>query len=72
MKIGDLVKCMFQPRVGGYDFESDRLLVMEYVIKGEMGLIIDINQHYYRVLFPQFGYAHQLAANTLEVISETR
>jgi hypothetical protein len=72
MKEGDLVRCNFQPRCGGWDSGRNRLAEMELTIKGELGIIVAINQHHHYVMFPQLGYTHPLAKNTLEVISESR
>jgi len=71
MKVGDLVQCNFQPRCGGYDRKKKCLKTMVHAIKGELGIIIAIDQHERRsVMFPQFGYVHTLAPSTLEVIDE--
>ncbi len=72
MKVGDLVRCNFQPRTSGYNHKKDRLLPCSHTIKGELGIIIAINQNHHYVMFPQFGYTHPLANGVLEVISENR
>jgi len=69
MKVGDLVRCNFQPKCGGYDSKKQRLMPMEHTIKGEVGFIITIGRQHHTVMFPQFGYAHPLATSVLEVIS---
>ena len=73
MKEGDLVRCLFQPRCGGYDYDRDGVLPMEYVIKGELGIVVAVNQHQHYVMFPQLlGYTHPLAESVLEMINESR
>ncbi len=71
MKEGDLVRCNFQPRCGGWDPDRNRLKTMELTIKGELGIIVAINQNHHYVMFPQLGYTHPLAECTLEVINES-
>jgi hypothetical protein len=73
MKIGDLVRCVFQPRVSR--MENDHVIAMEYHIKGELGIIIEIREghgqsHHFNVLFPQFGYTHPLSWRVIKLISE--
>jgi hypothetical protein len=45
---------------------------MEHTIKGEIGIIVKQWKHYYKILFPQMGYEHDLSKNAIEVISESR
>ena len=71
MKEGDLVRCNFQPRCGGWDPDRKRLMPMVHTIKNELGIIVAINQRQHYVVFPQLGYTHPLAATALEVISES-
>ena len=71
MQVGDLVKCVWQPR-SAYDSEKQCLLPMEYQIDNKMGIVIDIRNGRCQVLFPQFGYSHPLAFSALELISEKR
>ncbi len=73
MKPGDLVRCIFQPRVSR--MENDAAISMEHHIKGELGIIIDIRKghdqgHHFNVLFPQFGYIHLLSWRVIKLISE--
>ena len=72
MNIGDLVRCNFQPRCGGYDSKKQRLMKMEHNIKGELGIIIATYQHRHHVIFPQLGYTHHLTESVLKVINESR
>ena len=68
MKVGDLVRCMWQPRTSGY-VEGVGCLPMKYRIKGELGIIVRHRDGASTaVLFPQFGYEHVLANSVLEVI----
>ena len=72
MKVGDLVKCTWQPGTSRYE-KGVGCIPMKYHIKGELGIIIrHRNGWYSTVLFPHFGYEHVLANGTLEVISESR
>jgi len=73
MKPGDLIRCIFQPRVSRV--ENDCAIGMEHHIKGELGIIIKIRRdhdqgHHFTVLFPQFGYTHPLSWRVIKLISE--
>tara|TARA_Y100000310_G_scaffold343134_1_gene449381 strand:+ start:99 stop:326 length:228 start_codon:yes stop_codon:yes gene_type:complete len=73
MKVGDLVRCTFQPRVSRV--ENDRAMPMDHYIKGELGIIMEIRKghgasHHFNVLFPQFGYTHPLSWRVIKLISE--
>ena len=70
MKVGDLVKCIWQPRVAGVDKKTQCCLPMKYTIKGELGIITCIKGHRGFVLFPRFGYTHPLSHSALEVLNE--
>ena len=70
MKVGDLVRCIWQPGIGSVVNRCAK--AMEYTIKGELGIIVRQHAHYHVILFPQFGYEHNLSSSTLEVISENR
>ena len=68
MKIGDLVRCIFQPKVSR--IENGCAMPMEHHINGEMGIILRIRStRQFRVMFPQFGYTHTIAHNGLELVS---
>ena len=69
MKVGDLVKCTWQPRA---DFQKGSLAPMLHTIKDEIGIIIRQTKSYNIVLFPRLGYEHHLVAGSLEVVSEGR
>ena len=70
MKVGDLVRCIWQPTTSRV--ENDCAIPMEHTIKGELGIIVKQYKHYHRILFPQLGYEHPLSASAIEVISESR
>ena len=74
MKLGDLVRCTFQPGVSRV--ENGYAMPMEHYIKGELGIIVEIYDGYenrqFRVLFLKFGYTHNISPNGMEVINETR
>jgi len=71
MKVGDLVKCVWQPTcsrvVDNYAFS------MEHTIKDELGIIVKHQGHRYDIMFPQLdGYTHWLSHSAFEVINECR
>ena len=71
MKVGDLVRCVWQPGVARV--ENDCALPMEYTIKGELGIIAEVRRDGgCQITFPQFGYTHTLSNTAFEVISESR
>ena len=76
MKVGDLVRCMWQP---GTNVKDGRAIPMEHIIKGRFGIIIGMRPTFYSkpyesetpiVLFPQIGYKHPLSESALELINE--
>ena len=70
MKVGDLVRCLFQPR---WSSQNGACLPMPHIIKGELGVILKArNNESSRVAFPQLGYEHALSNSVLEVVSESR
>jgi hypothetical protein len=71
MKVGDLVRCIWQPGVSKY-VRGKGCISMKYTIKGELGIIVRQHAHCHVILFPQFGYEHDLSAIAIEVISECR
>ena len=74
LEVGDMVRCLFQPRVN-WDEETRTVSEMEYHIQNEFGIIVKDyggNQYHRLVLFPQFGYTHPIAVNSLEIICEGR
>ena len=71
MQVGDLVKCVWQPRSSGYDSKRQCVLPMEHIIEGKWGIYIkDRDDNSGVVLFPHLGYTHTLAWTALEVINE--
>ena len=68
MKIGDLVKCIWQP--GTARIVDGCAIPMKHHIKGELGIIVRKHSHIHVVLFPKFGYEHDLSASAIEMISE--
>jgi hypothetical protein len=71
MQVGDLVRCVWQPRVSKH-VKGKGCIAMKHTIKGELGIITELrNDKACFVTFPQFGYTHPLANSTLEVINES-
>jgi len=71
MKIGDLVRCIWQPGASGVDKKTECVIPMQHTIKDEFGLIINVKKHRYDIMFPQLnGYTHWLSSNAFEVINE--
>ena len=71
MKVGSLVRCLFQPRTS--KVQHGICLPMIHTIKGELGIILKVRSNgSSKVLFPQFGYEHNLSNSALEVIDESR
>lgn len=71
MKVGDLVRCLFQPKTSRV--QHGVCLPMPHVIKGELGIVLKARSNgSSRVLFPRFGYEHNLSNSALEVINESR
>ena len=72
MKVGDLVRCLFQPRAS-WDEKTQTVGDMEYQLQNELGIIIKDHErvdHLKLVLFPQFGYTQPIALSALEMICE--
>ena len=73
MKVGDLVRCIWQPGAAGVDKKTDCTIPMQYTIKDEFGFIMRIQGHRYDIMFPQLnGYTHRLSTSAFEVINESR
>ena len=76
MKVGDLVRCVWQPTVAGVDQKTQACLPMKRTIKGVVGFIESVGPEEsprYLIIFPQFGgYTHHLSHSAFEVISEGR
>ena len=72
MKVGDLVRCVWQPKVSKY-IAGKGCISMKHTIKGEFGIITELRHGGgCFVTFPQLGYTHPLANSAFEVISEGR
>jgi len=72
MKIGDLVRCTWQPG-GRYNVATNCVDKMEYHIEDEVGIIIkDLGGHLRGVYFSQFSYTHHLSTSALEILNESR
>ncbi len=73
MKVGDLVKCNWQPATS--HIENDCAMPMKFIIKGEIGIIIGRREQRYMdssynvVLFPKFGYKHTLSDSALDLLN---
>jgi len=71
MKVGDLVRCVWQPEIAR--IENNCAVLMEHEIKGELGIVQSVRnpvQGSYFIFFPKFNYAHPLVESAFEVISE--
>ena len=66
MKVGDLVRCTWQPRTAGY-VEGVGCIDMKHNIKGQIGIVRHVEDDRARVMFPgRGGYTHRLAFTVLE------
>lgn len=72
MKVGDLVRCVWQPGSAGFDKKTQRMMPMQHTIKDEVGIITKQHKHFHRVLFSQLGYEHDLAKSAIQMINESR
>jgi|1_EtaG_2_1085319.scaffolds.fasta_scaffold05490_4 hypothetical protein len=71
MKIGDLVRCLFQPSTAKY-VKGVGCIPMKHDIKGQIGVITGFrNEGVAWVLFPHLGYRHPISHSGIEVISES-
>ena len=71
MKVGDLVRCIWQPKVSRV--EGERCTLLHLPLKGEIGVVeAEPRPGTYFIFFPRFGYRHPLSADAVEVISESR
>ena len=70
MKVGDLVKCIWQPGVS--HIENDRAVPLNITIKDEIGIIVRQDEYLNIVLFPRVAHEQPLADRVLEIISESR
>ena len=78
MKVGDLVRCNFQPRVGEYNKEKQGFIFDSMpTLKNKLGIIVQKTDYYrstarFRVLFTHIGYEHTFVETVLERVSESR
>ena len=70
VKIGDLVKCIWQPGVS--HIENDHAVPLNITIKDEIGIIVRQDEYLNIVLFPRVAHEQPLADRVLEIISESR
>lgn len=77
MKVGDLVRCNFQPRTGEYNKEKNVFIFDSMpTLKNKLGIIVKQSNGYrsvrrFRVLFAHIGYEHTFVETVLESVSET-
>jgi hypothetical protein len=77
VKVGDLVRCNFQPRTGEYNKEKNGFIFDSVPpLKNKLGIIVKEAGCYrstvrFRVLFTHIGYEHTFVESVLESVSET-
>tara|TARA_R110002110_G_scaffold159572_5_gene357449 strand:- start:289 stop:522 length:234 start_codon:yes stop_codon:yes gene_type:complete len=72
LKIGDLVRCKFQPSSSGYNTKTGSMKPMLHHIKGEVGIVVGHRDELAAVVyFPKFEYEHYISWRSLEAISGT-
>ena len=78
MKVGDLVRCNFQPRVGEYNKKKQGFIFDSMpTLKNKLGIIVQKTDYYrstarFRVLFTHIGYEHTFVETVLEMVNESR
>jgi hypothetical protein len=78
VKVGDLVRCNFQPRVGEYNKEKNGFIFDSMpTLKDKLGIIVKESNNYrsvprFKVLFTHIGYEHTFVETVLERVSESR
>lgn len=73
MKVGELVRCKFQPGSSGYNTKTGCMKPMRHHIKGELGIVVGNRDELSdTVYFPKFSYTHTISRGSLELISENR
>ena len=77
MKVGDLVRCCWQPESSEYDKEKKGYLTAVPILENQLGIIVEEVDHYrdtprFRVLFTHIGYEHTLVETVLEGVNESR
>lgn len=70
MKVGDLVRCIWQPRSS--HIENDCAVPLNITIKGEIGVIVQRSQCHNIVSFPQLMHEQPLSDRVLELVNESR
>ena len=69
MNIGDLVECIFLPKVSKYSNVSQSWEPMVHIIKGQFGIITKPKKGKYsyrcQVFFPELSYYHTLCSSAL-------
>ena len=75
MKVGDLVRCTWQPKTA--IVEKDDLVPLKHKLKGELGIITEVRKlvsggSHWLITFPQCRHTHTLSRRAFEVISESR
>jgi len=78
MKVGDLVRCNFQPRTGKYNKEKNGFIFDSVpILKNKLGIIVKESNNYrsvprFKVLFTHIGYEHTFVDSVLEKVCEGR
>ena len=73
MKVGNLVRCKFQPTSSGYDTKTGCMKPMLHQIKEEIGIVVREKDHLSVVVyFPKFKYEHACSRKRLEIINGSR
>jgi len=77
VKVGDLVRCNFQPRCGEYDKAKNSYRNPVPILENKLGIIVKKTDYLrsvarFRVLFTHTGYEHTLVQTVLERLSEDR
>tara|TARA_R110000765_G_scaffold247319_1_gene349268 strand:+ start:577 stop:834 length:258 start_codon:yes stop_codon:yes gene_type:complete len=73
VKVGNLVRCKFQPMSSGYNTKTGCMKPMLYHIKEEVGLVIgERDELSVIVYFPKFAYEHTISRKSLELINGSR
>ena len=76
MKVGDIVRCTWQPGTSHIS-EEGCAVPMTYFIKGELGIIVEVHEvkeeergrAFYVLYFPKFGIKHTLTSGAFEVVN---
>ena len=70
MKVGDLVKCIWQPGIS--HIENDRAVPLNITIKDELGIIVQQADELNIVFFPHLTHEQPLSSRVLEIVNESR